>query len=816
MQHRDRLASDLKDIGERLERDHGAFKGYGFVEVRLTQDAWAKSNRPVDALFNVKNAQLVGGNEIADLIFRVSASSTARIANTVADAQAHPRRKFDEKKQAEVPIVSEARSETGAIESIVLWGAEQREAPSATEAIRHLKTRNLAAYYRVELFDRLWLDESMEPRDDVLAADFWLRIKRFARSVGLVVTYDPESIHPAIGVALLTGPPRLVVRREAEFVGEDNLLSSHANFRVTNHDALLTLLSAHPLVKTIGLPAVVEPPSANSFTTSKAGDGAPGHTERANRTAIRSIVARRDEKFSEAKRYPRVCVVDGGISDEFRSWVIHQEHVTPDRDENHGSNIASLLVAGKTLNPEAAEFLEEDGCELIDLAMVAPTRRAIGATYPGGTSTFLDQLDILIQDVKQKHPFRVVNMSLNVEREVRGSAISESARRLDEIARKHDVIFVVSAGNAKGNAMRGEWAEDPTKALQQLVIAGTDGLFEPADTLANISVAALNPPGLAGTIAKAPARYSRRGTKLRTVKPDLCHFGGAHSDSGLPTGLQAMDAQGAYCDVYGTSYAAPLIAKSLACLDAALDGSAPREVLLALLYHSARLHEPLDHEDLRAVAKQLVGFGLPEPSASVLDGDPYSFTFVVFDRLLADQTLQQDFKWPESLVNDKGGCSGSIKATLVSSPPLVHRFGAEASRMNIELVLRQATGKLTPKGQQPAFQKRIDGVHSFAPKASTREAGLLSHALKWSPVKVYEGEHDAVGKSSDWRLEVNYLERDKTQANMPADGIPVAIVVTISDPLGLAPVFNEMRASLTVGGLRLNDIRLALRTPVSV
>lgn len=807
IRHRDQIKSDLEAISAKLASDHAAFNGEGFVEVRLTQEAWAKSHRPVDKLFGTKNATLIGSNEIADLIFRVSAASTNNIAKAVGEAEDHGKPKINKRTQQEEIVVSEFRSETGSIEAITLWGAEQRAAPSVDEAIKHLRSRHLAAYYRVELFDSIGFTPDADEASDILVADFWRRLKRLAQNVGLAVTYDTDSSHPAIGIALLTGEPRLVVRPEREFVGESNLLSLSANFSPDNHSRLLSLLTGHPLVKSIGLPAVVEPPRDLGLIVSKASKAMPADVDD---KAIRAIIGKRGRRWNGDNEYPRVCVVDGGISDDFARWIVHQEQVIADRNEDHGSNIASLLVAGRALNKPIADFLEEDGCELIDLAMVPPKRAAVGATYPGGATTFLDQLDRLIGEVKKEHPFRIINMSLNIDRQVPKGSISDSGRRLDEIARKHDVIFVVSAGNALGAAMRTEWPHSTTEALQTL-LGDSDRLHEPADTLANVSVAALNPLGVEKVIPKAPARYSRRGAEQRTVKPDLCHFGGAVVDRGGPTGVVVTDANQELRYVNGTSYAAPLIAKTLAQIDADLGGRAPREVLLALLYHSAQLHDPMNDKDLRAAAKQLVGFGLPGTASQALGNSDSSFTFVFFDRLREGESFSHDFEWPASLTTHGGACTGAIRATLVSSPPVVHKYGAEASRMNIDLFVRQHNGKRTAKGEM-SFTKRVDAVHSLgAPKGKTREASLLSHSLKWSPVKIYEGLHANVGESSTWRFGVDYLERDKTQVNMPKEGVAVAVIVTISDPEGRAPVFDEMRASLVRAGLRLQDIRAAIR-----
>src|SRR5436853_7451744 len=113
----------------------------------------------------------------------------------------------------------------------------------------------------------------------------------------------------------------------------------------------------------------------------------------------------------------------------------------------------------------------------------------------------------------------------------------------------------------------------------------------PAESVRNVSVGALNPPGLANSIANAPARYSRRGPGLCAgVKPDLVHFGGSGSpQSPLGHGLFSVKPDGSTCDGCGTSYAAPLVAKTAAVLDQSIEGEVSRETLIGLLLHHARM-----------------------------------------------------------------------------------------------------------------------------------------------------------------------------------------------------------------------------------
>jgi hypothetical protein len=803
VRHRNAIASDLSSISERLRTEHARFNGEGYVEVRLTREAWAKSHRPVDKLFSSKRATLVGGADIADLVFRVSSASLEQVANSVMSAEDEPEQKIDKRSGERKPVISELRSETGAIEAVVLWGGEQRAVPSPDEAIAYFRVHGLAACYRIELFDRIGRPAAAEDRAKraPLASDFWARIKQLSQLVGIAVTLLPlsESDHPVIGITLLAGEPRLLVTRDRALINNPNIAKAQ-NFDKEAHGRLLRLLAAHPLVRSVELPGVFEV-QAEEFTQSRV-----SARSRAGRAPAAAAILRRPSFMSDDSRYPLVAVVDGGISGKFDRWVAHRYAGSSVLDESHGSGVASLLVAGKALNPGLSTFLEEDGCLLIDLALQPGSPNP--TLYPAGAISLLDHLELQLREITKQYPLRVINFSLNVERIAEGRKASETARRLDEIARKHDVIFVVSAGNARGAEMRKEWPKSTTSALQNLASAGGDRLYEPADTICNVSVAAVNSLNVRNAVDKAPARYSRRGLNLRAAKPDFAHIGGTYGSPGAPTGLVAYDEGGTERFVSGTSYAAPLVAKTLASLDRALDYVAPREVLLALLYHNAEVHDPLLHKDLISQARQLVGFGIPRPSADILAESAASFTFVFFEHLSENECFKREFTWPASLVKPGGKCSGRIRATLVSSPPLIYRFGAEAARVNVDFYLRQANGKARKDGS-PSFEGRVKALRAGNTRGSDEE-GRIGVGLKWSPVKAYEGILDETGVSSTFQLSVEYLERDRRQ-NIPDAGIPVAVVVTIDDPSGMAPVNNEMYASLNRSGLRLNDIRNALR-----
>lgn len=57
---------------------------------------------------------------------------------------------------------------------------------------------------------------------------------------------------------------------------------------------------------------------------------------------------------------------------------------------------------------------------------------------------------------------------------------------------------------------------------------------------------------------------------------------------------------------------------------------------------------------------------------------------------------------------------------------------------------------------------------------------------------------------------MNYIARDQVQ--FPEDGVPFAVVLTITDPQKEANVYDDLQQELVASSsVKLNDIRTALR-----
>jgi len=167
------------------------------------------------------------------------------------------------------------------------------------------------------------------------------------------------------------------------------------------------------------------------------------------------------------------------------------------------------------------------------------------------------------------------------------------------------------------------------------------------------------------------------------------------------------------------------------------------------------------------------------------------------------QQINFRFPWPASLVGPAAQCRGRAKLTLVSTPPLDARFGAEFVRVNINATLQQENGEHWKGRLEPLYLPGKRERHAY-------ESELIEHDLKWSPVKAFEKTFPrGVGNSSNWRLFVDYLTRAGEE--MPEEGVPFTAILTISDPAAERPVFNDLRQSLQAIGTRIADIRTAAR-----
>jgi hypothetical protein len=784
--HRNNLQKQLSEI-KNLQLT-SRFSKISYAKVTLKQAALAKSHRPTSQLFKRNTAPIVGAGDLGELFVELTPEGVNTINTAVGQAETETRYKENKKSGKLEPNPSRLRSEIGAIQNIIPYTASDKRKFSVNEALEWLSKPQTGGSYLVELFAappqrQDW--DLLSPHKFQLFKSFFDRLESIGN--GLVVS----RVITGSGAAVIFGI-KLEKSSAAPII---NFLPGNSSYNrsgeriqieldAEKHSELLDFLGQHPLVKRITLPPIIT--QSMSSHPLKRGD-------------VYDVPLVNPEIS-----YPKICIVDGGVSDIYGDWIEDRWDLisSTDKDESHGTFIAGLTIVGQSLNGNAI-CKEVDGCKIIDLDIL-PIPNSYDNYFPRPFQ-FFSELENAVEDLKSRTGVRIFNFSMNVEEHASTTGYSLFAQLLDKIAEENDVVFVISAGNTKSVDIRREWPNDAFEAVKILASSRNDTIKKPAESCRNVSVSALNPPNIDGVIPYALSNYSCRGPGLRVgLKPDFAHIGGSgtvHPEHGH--GLLSLNIGGNIIDGCGTSYAAPNVAKTFASLDHSIEGNVSRETLIALGVHHAVLPESLNDKNLRNITKHLVGFGIPSGSDEILNGESSSITLVFANRIINRHKMSFKFSWPPSLVSN-GKCFGRAKLTIVSTPRFDYKYGAEFVRVNIDAALRQLQNNGHYNGRLKAIYTPEDGDGSLL------EKDQIEHSFKWSPVKVYEKTFPrGVGPTTDWSLDVEYLARDGV--TIPSDGVPFTAILTISDPNGEKPVFNDMRQMLQSLGVQAVDIKTAAR-----
>ncbi len=767
--HRDTLAQHVRHLADnaRVFRQSRV----AVASVDLAVDALAKSNRPSAGLLNPDRLVPVGTGAGGELLVQTTAEALRDLASRIADAPVDlVRRERVDKKTGEVKTTWEptrARCDVGAIHAIHLWDAERRLRLSQERMERWFEQNDVPRGLIVPLFTY----RGLQATDEVARHEHLIRQ---LHDIGCHATLERSGEEPH-------AQELLIVQLQLPTESPTQWLQ---RLRVA-----LPMLREHPAVRNILAPprlAAAHRPAPLVL------GGTPTLPVRAPNVA-----------------YPSVAVIDGGLGKALGDWVRHVDAVIDPAhgDATHGSFIGGLLTAGQYLNG-ASVVSETDGCDLSDLCILPKETPPRFSQYFQTPAAFFDELDAAVGRAKAQLGTRVFNFSLNSDSPTVTDEYSYDSQRLDQIAQKHDVVFVISAGNLDDRGWRPEWPADDTAALQILArAAGSDFLTPPADSLANVSVAALNAPGPAGHLASVPAAYSRRGpSRFGGVKPDVAHIGGCGTESGQDTGLWSISPAGLLVSEAGTSYAAPLVAKTMAWYPTLIEGYVSRELMLALLVHQATTPAPMQSELLEPLARDLCGFGIPNSARASIEGEPHVGTLMFEARIPRRQRLTFEFPWPASLVTG-GKCRGRGRLTLVARPVLDYKAGQEVVRTQLDAHVVQLGTNGKPKGGHFSVQHVPPALRG---RVKVKENELIRHLLKWCPIKTYTFESPrGVGTTSRWRFTVEALER--TPGEIPDEGIPFVAILSLEDMQKQAPIFDELRRELVRNGVRLEDIRVAAR-----
>lgn len=654
IRHKEKLLDDMAQVKQAFNSQKSTVN---YAHVVLSSVAWAKSHRPVKKVFPYKKVKEVGGGAIGEMFVELTADNINDVVNAIEKAEEKTTWSVDDRGN-KVAKPSRERSEVGGISAIRLHSPEDRRDFSAEQAVEWLANPKTGGIYLVQLFVTR---EGIANREEDRNANLLITEldKLIARIMQLGIELSVEELESS-----WKSLPYLLIKVNSKYTQ----LSREADIAV--HHKLLKHLENEPLVRRVVLPPILDKSNSQASPSGDSVELLPPET---------------------GLNYPLVGIVDTGINDKnvLKPWVAGSTDFLDkeSQDLTHGTFIAGLTSIGGQLN--SSSHFDELPCKVYDLGL-HPTNSNYQDYYPRGFVDFLEQLDVEILAAKEMG-VRIFNMSLSLEQRVKDDSYSEFASMIDELSDKHDVMFVLPAGNLDNAIKRNPWPKNPSDAVQMLADyrhQGMDRIFQPADSIRSLVVGAVNPPDDSGDLL--PTQYTRRGPSTALgVKPDLAHIGGRFETE---SGLFSVDVDGNLIQSCGTSYASPLVAKTLANLNHLIEGEVTRETLIGLLVHNSKIPKSLDDKKLNNVAKDFVGHGIPQNSIESLRTDDYAITLVFTGVMKSRHELVFPFSWPVSLVGVDGKCRGKVSMTLAYTPFTDASYDAEYVRVNMDVGFPQFHG----------------------------------------------------------------------------------------------------------------------------
>ncbi|WP_223842394.1 S8 family peptidase [Methylotuvimicrobium alcaliphilum] len=507
---------------------------------------------------------------------------------------------------------------------------------------------------------------------------------------------------------------------------------------------------------------------------------------------------------------PVVVVVDSGISDQIlplNSWIVgrDQQVAEPYRNTDHGTFVAGLICWGSELNPTLSG-LESSPCGIFDLQVIPNDDPSRGDTLALMESELLMSLEAALDEHANK--YKVWNLSLGTDALCSLDEFSELAVELDNLQEKYQVSFVISAGNYVTPPLL-----DFPRTPNQLE---SGRITSPADSILSITVGAVSHVDFKNKGPKQhhPSAFSRHGAGPNyIIKPDVVHYGGSCSTDGLHIhGIRSITESGIAEDI-GTSFSTPLVSRTLAQIYHQITPLPSPVLARALLTHHAR--DPRSGKRVPDGEENYLGFGLPSSAPYSLECTPHTATLIFEDTLRPGYFLEwDDFPYPPSLMRD-GRYFGEVWMTLAFAPSRGARWGTEYCETHIDAHLgvyrertKRDTGeiKVEFKGLVPPEHRNPELLY---------EAYQVEKLRKWAPVRTYFGDMGETGERGlRWRLKLQLLTRHGVEVDEAAfKPQHFSLIITIADPAGTAPVYDEM-AQIVRNRFQAQNLAIRTRTRI--
>lgn len=448
---------------------------------------------------------------------------------------------------------------------------------------------------------------------------------------------------------------------------------------------------------------------------------------------------------------PIIAILDSGInrghpllSPAVSNAESFLEGKGPEDEHGHGTAVAGL-AAYHDVHEAAASTTFVPMVRIHGARVVDQSGKAAG--------TMLENIVIKVVEKLVPQGIRIFNLSISdVRKPYTGGHVAGLARVLDELSRKHDILFVVPSGNYEGVENPPQWQADYPRYLLDRLDAR---ILDPAPALNVLTVGSLarheRPLTTSSNDVRVrpvarrgqPSPFSRTGPgSIGAIKPDVAEFGGNYvtnlaqsANRPLSAGVGELSLHhdptgGLLIDRIGTSFATPKVAHVAARVLAARP-DASMNLVRALVVGSAAVPPgtgplPLDEEE----TLRLVGYGQPSIERAC-HSDGCRVTLIAETEIGENKT--QFFEVPLVASFLRRGLRERVITVSLAHCPAVRSTRADyrASRFDFRLVASDSLDNLTGifrKTKREERQKLPSELRSPSPNQTARGSGTVQRA----------------------------------------------------------------------------------------
>ncbi|MGJ3246771.1 MAG: S8 family peptidase [Elainellaceae cyanobacterium] len=526
----------------------------------------------------------------------------------------------------------------------------------------------------------------------------------------------------------------------------------------------------------------------------------------------------------------RICILDSGINSnhpllktsvaESESYVHGQD---PGDDAGHGTAVAGIAMYGNLESCSTSNYWKPQFW-LFNGKILYRDSQTGEACFDEKTieRTLIESISYFAEE----HGCRIFNLSIgNENAPYDGRHIRGVAYVLDTLARKYNVLIIVSAGNFKGsqnppvpvNSWRDEYPDylmhdlsiiiDPAPALNVLTIGSI------AKHNANLSeqrhpeITALSPAS-----ENQPSPFTRHGPSVKgALKPDLVAQGGNLASPMRQEGRQwDQDMRGLGVltlnhefigntllkEISGTSFAAPYVThlagrllneypKASANLLRALlvnHASLPDECSSTFSEEARNEYKNATESKNRELVREIVGYGVIDEDVLFRSTDS-AVVLMAEDSIENNSHYFYELPLPETFLRAQRA-TRELRVTLAYSPPVkTTRLDYTATRISYRLVkgssLEEVQRHFNQETKKETETRNDDATNNRCISSQLRDKGTVQSSMwcfrsrkpdeKWFVV-VTRNDRDwgtaMCLEQEPYALVVTLVDKDNQQANL--------------------------------------------------